>query len=125
MTLRDFFRTPLGVAIRMTLYFAAFGVVVRYVWGAFDPEMHSWALVKASPLVGGFVYLQASGRTRALAWTCVAGGLAALAFWAVAIGTGGLAVTSGIDWTFVAIIVAIPVYLTLFGLYLLRRLREA
>jgi hypothetical protein len=122
---REFLQTPLGIAVRGTVFMALFGVVIRTVWGSFDPDMRKWTFVMISPLLGGVLYLHASGRALALAWLYIALGVAALAFWAFAINSGGLPVTDPGEWILVAMIVAIPVFVALMGLLTLRRARAA
>jgi len=96
--------------------FAAFGVAVRYVWAAFDPEMHSWSIVAAAPLMGLVTYLQAVGKPRQLGRFFVGFGFLGILFWTVAIAIGTLPIEARGDWFWVAFIYAFPTACIVLGL---------
>lgn len=103
------FRTPLLQAVWSTGMMAIFGVLYRVIGGAFDPEMRSWALVAAAPLVGLLVYLQRAGRDSAVAVLLLALGIGGLLFWTFVLATGALPITGQGDLVYIAIILAFPI----------------
>lgn len=117
----EFRKSPVGRALASAAIFAAFGVAVRFVWGAFDPEMRSWSMVAAAPLMGLVTYLQAVGKPRQLGRFFVGFGILGILFWTVAIAIGTLPVEARIDWFWVAIIYAFPTACIVLGFRELRK----
>lgn len=103
------FRSPLRQALWSTALMAAFGLAVRFIWGAHDPEMRQWTFVAIAPLVGVTAYLQATGRLRLLARGLVGLGVAALLFWTLVLASGRIPITGRSDYVYIAIVFAFPV----------------
>lgn len=116
--------TPLRRAVASTVFVAMFAVVLRYTWGAFDPEMRSWSLLGAAPVLGIFTYLQASGREATLATFFIIVGGGGLAFW-TALLLSGIFPVARADVPWVLIIFAFPLACLVLGIQKRRNLRRA
>lgn len=112
---------PLTAALRAAGMMALFGLLVRYGWGYFDPEMRTWALVVPAPAIGAILYLHLTGRVKALGITLILAGIAALGFWAWLLSSGRTPVPSGLGWLFVALILGFPVMCVVIGWRMLPR----
>ncbi|MBW7933804.1 MAG: hypothetical protein H3C62_09385 [Gemmatimonadaceae bacterium] len=94
---------------------ALFGLAYRFIMGALDPEMRSWALVEVAPLIGLFVYLQLTRRLEMVAVLLMSLGLGALVFWTFILATGAMPITSRADYFYIAVIFAFPAVCVWFG----------
>lgn len=103
-----FVNSPLRRAIWATAFVALFGTVVRYGWGAFDPEMRSWSLVLSSPVIGIVVYLQASARTDVLALFLMVIGSLGLLFWVLVALLGPFPLSTNGDWIAFGFLLTFP-----------------
>jgi len=122
--LSQFLTTPLRRALASTASMALFAVVVRYVWGAIDPEMRTWSLLGAAPVLGLLTYLDASGRKAAAATLFVTLGAGGLLFWTAALVSGVLPATRA-DVPWILIIYAFPIACLGIGIQMRRTLRRA
>jgi hypothetical protein len=122
--LARFLTTPLRRAVASSVSVALFAVVVRYTWGAFDPEMRSWSLLGAAPLLGVFTYLEASGREAALATLFITLGAGGLLFW-TAVLVSGVFPAARADLPWLLIIYAFPFACLGLGIHKHRKLRRA
>ncbi|MDP1860089.1 MAG: hypothetical protein Q8K82_15545 [Gemmatimonadaceae bacterium] len=119
------FNTPLLQAVWSTGVMAFVGLLYRFIGGAFDPEMRSWAVVAAAPLVGLLVYLQRTRRDSMVAALLLALGLGGLLFWTVVLATGAVPITGQGDFFFIALIFAFPLGCTWLGWRQWRKVRSA
>jgi hypothetical protein len=101
-------QSPLRRALQVTVGMVVVGLAVRYFWGASAPEMRTWKLVAAAPLMGAFAYFQAVAHPRHVAIGMITLGLGATAFWIVTLFLGGLAITGPVDIVVIAFILALP-----------------
>lgn len=115
--------TPMRQAVASTVVFVVFAVVLRYTWGAFDPEMRSWSLLGAAPVLGVLTYLQASKRESTVATFFIALGGGGLAFWTAVLLSGTFPVTRA-DVSWVLIIFAFPLACLGLGIQKRRNLRR-
>lgn len=117
------FSPPLRKGLRITLILVLVGVAWRFIGAAIDPELKSWALVAVAPIAGYFRYRRETGGVAlppaAMMW--LGGGM--VLFWIVSIASGGLQITSRVDWLYAAFIVAIPAFLLIMGIWSYRRQR--
>lgn len=113
---------PLRKALWSTFGVALFGLAWRFIGAAIDPELGTWGLVAVAPIAGYFRYRRETGGVAlspvAMMWLGGGGVL----FWIVVIASGGLQVTSRVDWLYVAFIVALPIFLLGMGIRYYRRL---
>jgi hypothetical protein len=116
--------SPLRQALIATGKIAVLGVIIRYVWGAYDPEMRTWAFAAAAPVAGLHTYLQASGRLGALATMLIAMGIGGLLLWTAVLLFGWIPTTRG-DIPYVIGVFAFPAGALALGLYQRRQLRSA
>jgi len=115
------FQSPLHQALWSTAIMAAFGLAVRFIWGAFDPEMRKWTFVAIAPFLGVATYLQSTGRVRLLAAGLMGLGLGGLLFWTLVLLSGQIPITGPADYVFIAFIFAFPVTAVGLGWRQLRR----
>lgn len=122
-TLRS--RSPVHQALRSTGFVVIFGLAVRFIWGAFDPEMRTWTFVGLAPVAGVLAYLQATGRLRAIATALVGLGLGGLLFWTLILVWGGTPITGRADYAYIALVFAFPAASLGLGIQQLRKLSTA
>ena len=115
------FQSPLHQALWSTVLMAAFGLAVRFVWGAYDPEMRKWTFVAIAPLMGVTTYLQSTGRVRLLAAGLMALGLGGLLFWTLVLTSGRFPITGRADYVYVTLVFAFPAAALGLGLWQLRK----
>lgn len=113
---------PIRRALTATAAFAGVGLAYRFIGGAIDPDLKSWALVVISPLFGLSAYIQATGRDAYPPWLMIGLGIGALLVYGVEWTTGGIPVTLG-EWAAWAFIISIPIALLALGIRKLRRSR--
>ena len=119
------FQSPVHQALWSTGLMVIFGLAVRFVWGAIDPDMRKWTFVTLAPLLGVFTYLQATGRLRLIAVGLVGLGLGGLLFWTLILAWGGMPITGQADYVYIAIIFAFPLACVGLGWWQLRKLEAA
>ena len=118
-------RTPIAQAVRSTVIMALFGLAVRYIGGAFDPDFHTWTYMLLAPIMGGYIYLNASGRASIVAAVLFGVGTGGLLFWSVLLWTDRFPITGRMDWAFIAFIFSIPAFAVAMAVRIWRRLRAA
>jgi len=118
-----FLTTPLRRAIASTVSVALFAVVVRYTWGAVDPEMRTWSFLGAAPVLGLLTYLEASGREAPLATLFLTLGAGGLIFWTAVLALRVFPATRA-DLPWLVIIYAFPLACLGIGIQKRRRLRH-
>jgi len=102
-----------------------FGLAVRFVWGAYDPEMRTWTFVALAPMMAVITYSQATRRHRLIAVGLIGLGLGGLLFWAVVLMSGAMPVTTRADYAYITFIVLLPVGCIALGWRMLRKLRTS
>lgn len=115
--------TPLRQALRSTAVMAVFGLAYRYIGGAIDEGLRTWAIVGVSPLAGIFTYLESSGRRRLFAKAVIGLGVAGLLFWTWALRWGSLKAPEPSEYGYVALIFLFPLVAVALGWRMLRRER--
>lgn len=115
------FQSPLHQALWSTALMAAFGLAVRFIWGAFDPEMRKWTFVAIAPLMGVATYLQSTGRIRLLAAGLMGLGLGGLLFWTLVLLSSQIPITGPADYVLIAIVFAFPAAAVGLGWWQLRQ----
>lgn len=102
-----------------------FGLAVRFVWGAFDPEMRTWTFVALAPFMGVLMYLLAMRRHRLIAVGLIVVSLGALLLYASVLMSGAKPITSRADYVYITLIVLIPIGGVALGWSMLRKLRAS
>ena len=115
--------SPLRQALVSTGIFAVIAVVIRLAWGAVDPEMRSWSLLAAAPIVGLQTYLNASGRVTAMANMLVVLGISGLLLFTAVLLFDWWSTTRA-DVPYVIAVLAFPALSLGLGLYQRRQLRR-
>lgn len=115
--------SPLRQALRATMAFALAAVVIRLMWGAFDPEVRSYSLVALAPLGGLLAYLYESGRRSAIATLLIGIGIGGLIFWTWMLRSNRWPTTPE-DLPYVIVVFAFPAAALGMGLYQRRQLRR-
>ena len=118
------FSSPLRKALQITLILVLVGVAWRFIGAAIDPELGTWGLVAVAPIAGYFRYRRETGGVALppVAMMLLGGGM--VLFWIVFIVSGRLPITSRVDWLYAALIVAIPAFLLIMGMWSYRRQRS-
>ena len=118
-------QSPVHQALWSTGLMVVLGLVVRFVWGAFDPEMRTWTFVALAPFMGAFMYLQATRRHRLIGVGLIVLSLGALLLYASVLMSGAKPITSRADYAYITLILLIPVGGVALGWSMLRRLRAS
>jgi hypothetical protein len=114
--------SPLRQALVSTGVAALFGIAIRFVWGAVDPEMRTWTFTAIAPWSGVYTYLHASGRLGAIANTLIALGAVGFIFWIAVIVSGRMPISRS-DLPYALGVLAFPLAALALGLYQRRRLQ--
>ena len=117
------FQSPVHQALWSAGLMVLFGLAVRLIWGAYDPEMRTWTFVALAPFMAVFTYLQATRRHRLIAVGLMVLSLGALLLYASVLVSGAMPITSRADFAYITLIVLIPVGGVALGWTMLRKLR--
>ena len=112
--------SPIQEALFATLWFALGGLLLRFGYGALDPEFQSWAMVAIAPLFGLARYVQATGRNPFPPEMMIAIGYVGILVYVRGFMKDGLPGPVG-AWIFWGLIVALPVGLIVWGVIKIRR----
>lgn len=115
------FRSPIHQALWSTALVAVLGLAVRFIWGAYDPEMRRWTFVALAPLIGLLSYLQSTGRHRLISVGLVGLGIGGSLFWTAILLSGRMPVTSRADYGYITLILAFPIACIGLGWWQLRK----